>query len=127
MIPGRTNLGNEVFKLVLDIPELRSGQLCSYLAHYLLLFGLSFPVLYYNTYFTVPDEISSLQFDDISDRAVRVSWSPPKKPNGILIGYKLSYEIKDNVETLKEEVLPPNITSVKVEQLQVSVALFICD
>lgn len=48
-----------------------------------------------------------------------MSWSPPKKPNGILIGYKLSYEIKDNAETLKEEVLPPNITSVKVEQLQV--------
>ncbi|XP_026329233.1 protein sidekick isoform X2 [Hyposmocoma kahamanoa] len=68
----------------------------------------------------IPDEVSSLQFDDISDRAVRVSWSPPKKPNGILIGYKLSYEIKDNAETLKEEVLPPNITSVKVEHLQAS-------
>lgn len=56
---------------------------------------------------------------------MRVSWSPPKKPNGILIGYKLSYEIKDNAETMKEEVLPPNITSVKVEHLQVCVAISI--
>ncbi|GBP10993.1 Protein sidekick [Eumeta japonica] len=69
----------------------------------------------------VPDEISSLQFDDISDRAVRVSWSPPKKINGILTGYKLSYEIKDDSKSLKEEILPPNVTSIKVEHLQVKI------
>ncbi|CAH0692396.1 unnamed protein product [Chilo suppressalis] len=68
----------------------------------------------------LPDEIMNLQFDDISDRAVRVSWSPPKKSNGILIGYKLSYEIKDEPDTLKEEVLPPNVTSIRVEHLQAS-------
>lgn len=70
-------------------------------------------------YSPVPDEIVNLQFDDISDRAVRVSWSPPKKSNGVLIGYKLSYEIKDDANSIKEEILPPNITSIKVEHLQV--------
>lgn len=67
----------------------------------------------------MPDEVSSLQFDDISDRAVRVLWSPPKKSNGVLIGYKLSYQVTDNNDTYKEEILPPNVTSIKVEQLQV--------
>lgn len=67
----------------------------------------------------VPDEVGSLQFDEISDRAVRVSWSTPKKSNGILIGYKLSYQIKESEESFKEEVLPPNVTSIKVEHLQV--------
>lgn len=68
----------------------------------------------------IPDEVGSLLFDEISDRAVRVSWSPPKKSNGILLGYKLSYEIINNSESYKEEVLPPNVTSIKVEQLQAS-------
>lgn len=63
----------------------------------------------------------NLQFDDISDRAVRVSWSPPKKSNGVLIGYKLKYQIKENPETFKEEILPPNVTSVRVEHLQVKI------
>ncbi|XP_050344863.1 protein sidekick isoform X1 [Nymphalis io] len=67
-----------------------------------------------------PDEVTNLQFDDVSDRAVRVSWSPPKKSNGILIGYKLKYQVKDSVDTLKEEILPPNGTSVRVEHLQAS-------
>lgn len=67
----------------------------------------------------MPDEIVNLLFDDISDRAVRVSWSPPKKSNGILIGYKLRYEIKDDENSLKEELLPANITSIRVEHLQV--------
>lgn len=65
--------------------------------------------------------MSNLLFDDISDRAVRVSWSPPKKSNGVLIGYKLSYEVIDSSETNKEEILPPNITSIRVERLQVLV------
>ncbi|KAL0893857.1 hypothetical protein ABMA27_013972 [Loxostege sticticalis] len=68
----------------------------------------------------LPDEIVNLLFDDISDRAVRVSWSPPKKSNGILIGYKLRYEIKDDENSLKEELLPANITSIRVEHLQAS-------
>ncbi|XP_059054428.1 protein sidekick [Achroia grisella] len=68
----------------------------------------------------IPDEVGSLQFDDISDRAVRVAWSPPKKSNGILIGYKLTYQIIDDENSFREEVLPPNVTSIKIEHLQAS-------
>lgn len=70
--------------------------------------------------FPVPDEVSSLQFDDVSDRAVRVSWVAPKKSNGVLIGYKLTYQIKDMADTLLDEILPSNVTSILVEHLQVS-------
>ena len=59
----------------------------------------------------------------MSDRAVRVSWGPPKKSNGVLIGYKLKYQIKDNPDSFKEEVLPPNTTSIRVEHLQVNVMI----
>lgn len=68
----------------------------------------------------LPDEVSSIQFDEISDRAVKVLWSPPKKSNGILIGYKLSYEIIDQPETIQEEILPPNVSNAKIEHLQAS-------
>lgn len=84
-----------------------------------MLTTLYFAIKIIETIFLVPDEIGSLLFDDISDRAVRVSWTAPKKSNGILMGYKLSYEMRDNNETFKEEVLPPNVTSIKVEHLQV--------
>lgn len=76
--------------------------------------------------FPVPDEVVNLQFDDISDRAVRVSWAPPKKANGVLIGYKLAYQMKDNSETVKEEILPPNVTSIRVENLQVVKSILVC-
>lgn len=68
----------------------------------------------------IPDEVGSLQFDDVSDRAIRVSWTPPKKSNGVLIGYKLSYHIIVQNETSQEEFLPPNVTSIRVEHLQAS-------
>ncbi|KAI8435034.1 hypothetical protein MSG28_003463 [Choristoneura fumiferana] len=68
----------------------------------------------------IPDEVANLQFDDISDRAVRVSWLPPKKSNGILVAYRLSYQVKDDNNTYKEEILPANVTSIRVEHLQAS-------
>ncbi|KAL1140779.1 hypothetical protein AAG570_000709, partial [Ranatra chinensis] len=66
----------------------------------------------------VPDEVGSLQFEDISDRAVRVVWSRPVHINGILTGYSLSYMIKDMPDTLKYENLTSDITSIMVNQLQ---------
>lgn len=66
----------------------------------------------------MPDEVSNLQFDDISDRAVKVVWSSPKQSNGILTGYRLKYLVKDHMNTLKEELFPPNISSVMIENLE---------
>ncbi|XP_024084969.1 protein sidekick [Cimex lectularius] len=70
------------------------------------------------THEDVPDEVKGLQFEDISDRAVKVVWNPPVKSNGILTGYVLTYSIKNKPKTMKTVELPSNTTSVRVEQLQ---------
>ncbi|KAK9695167.1 Immunoglobulin I-set domain [Popillia japonica] len=66
----------------------------------------------------VPDEVSSLQFDEVSDRAVKVIWSAPKQTNGILRGYQVIYEAKDQPQTKKIQNLTSNTTSMKVTHLQ---------
>uniref|UniRef100_A0A182KGT8 Fibronectin type-III domain-containing protein n=1 Tax=Anopheles christyi TaxID=43041 RepID=A0A182KGT8_9DIPT len=38
----------------------------------------------------VPDEVSALQFSGVSDREVCVAWDPPRRTNGILVGYQLA-------------------------------------
>ncbi|XP_050099535.1 protein sidekick isoform X2 [Anopheles aquasalis] len=44
----------------------------------------------------VPDEVASLQFTGISDRAVTVLWDPPRRTNGILLGYQVRYYERDS-------------------------------
>lgn len=65
----------------------------------------------------VPDEVGSLQFHDVSDRAVTVQWSPPRNINGILTGYEVRFQIKDKPSTLKVSNLTADETSLKVTQL----------
>uniref|UniRef100_A0A6P7F6S0 Protein sidekick n=1 Tax=Diabrotica virgifera virgifera TaxID=50390 RepID=A0A6P7F6S0_DIAVI len=66
----------------------------------------------------VPNEVSNLQFDEISDRAVKVLWKPPKKINGILKGYQLTYQIKDEPSTIRVKNLTADTLSIKVNDLQ---------
>ncbi|XP_022907752.1 protein sidekick isoform X2 [Onthophagus taurus] len=66
----------------------------------------------------VPDEVSNLQFDEVSDRAVKVSWLPPKHTNGFLRGYQLKYEVKDRPETRRIQNLTSTTLSLKVTHLQ---------
>lgn len=66
----------------------------------------------------VPDEVTNLQFDDISDRAVKVLWQPPKKINGILTGYQIQYQVKDMPETLRVRNLSASTLSEKITELQ---------
>nr|XP_015838694.1 PREDICTED: protein sidekick isoform X2 [Tribolium castaneum] len=66
----------------------------------------------------VPDEVSNLQFDDISDRAVKVIWQPPKHINGILTGYQIRYQIRDKPDTVKIKNLTADTLSLKVTDLQ---------
>lgn len=68
---------------------------------------------------TVPDEVENLQFEDISDRALTVKWSPPKETNGILMHYQLKYMIKKVPDSLHVENFTADVLSVKVEHLQV--------
>ncbi|XP_021701141.1 protein sidekick isoform X4 [Aedes aegypti] len=65
----------------------------------------------------VPDEVSSLQFDDVSDREVTVMWTPPKQINGILTGYQVKYQIKDQPDTLKTFNLSADSNSLKIVNL----------
>ncbi|XP_049831894.1 protein sidekick isoform X2 [Schistocerca gregaria] len=66
----------------------------------------------------VPDEVGSLQFDDISDRAVKVIWSAPKRTNGILRGYQLKYMQKDSLSDVKTQNFTADAISVMVNNLQ---------
>lgn len=66
----------------------------------------------------VPDEVGSLQFEEISDRAVKVVWTPPLQANGILTGYTVAYSVKDKPNTLKTENLTADTLSIKVNHLQ---------
>ncbi|XP_037919149.1 protein sidekick isoform X4 [Hermetia illucens] len=66
----------------------------------------------------VPDEVASLQFNDVSDRSVKVIWTPPKNANGILVGYQLRFQIKDKPETRKLVNLTADRTDYEVNQLQ---------
>ncbi|BES97569.1 Immunoglobulin V-set domain [Nesidiocoris tenuis] len=80
--------------------------------------GVQSPPIEITTLEDVPDEVGVLQFEDISDRAVKVVWSTPPHPNGILTGYTLTYCVKGNPNTLKTENLSSNTTSINIEQLQ---------
>lgn len=71
------------------------------------------------SHLTVPDEVTSLRFDEISDRSVRVSWSPPEKTNGELTGYTVRWSVKDMLHTLKVKNVTTNVTSLVVSSLQV--------
>ncbi|XP_016982349.1 protein sidekick isoform X9 [Drosophila rhopaloa] len=66
----------------------------------------------------VPDEVTSLHFDDVSDRSVKVLWAPPRFSNGILTGYTVRYQVKDRPDTLKSFNLTADDTELTVNQLQ---------
>lgn len=72
----------------------------------------------------MPDEISNLQFHNISDRSVTVVWNPPKHANGVLVGYSVLYMIKDRPDTLKSENVTENITHITINNLMVSFLFF---
>ncbi|XP_059222213.1 protein sidekick isoform X2 [Stomoxys calcitrans] len=66
----------------------------------------------------VPDEITALHFDDVSDRSVTVLWAPPKNVNGILTGYSVRHQVKDRPETMRSVNLTADDTQLVVNQLQ---------
>ncbi|XP_050742501.1 protein sidekick isoform X6 [Drosophila biarmipes] len=66
----------------------------------------------------VPDEVTALHFDDVSDRSVKVLWAPPRFINGILTGYTVRYQVKDRPDTLKTFNLTADDTELTVNQLQ---------
>ncbi len=67
----------------------------------------------------------NLRFDEISDRSVRVAWSPPEKDNGVLVGYTVRWSVKDMPHTLKVKNVSTETTSLVVNSLQVDYHHFI--
>uniref|UniRef100_A0A182PUC6 Protein sidekick n=1 Tax=Anopheles epiroticus TaxID=199890 RepID=A0A182PUC6_9DIPT len=65
----------------------------------------------------VPDEVSALWFPSVSDREVSVGWDPPRRTNGVLIGYKVCYYVKDQPETALFVNLTADQTNLKVTNL----------
>ncbi|XP_026815472.1 protein sidekick isoform X3 [Rhopalosiphum maidis] len=70
------------------------------------------------THEDVPDLVGSLHFEDVSDRSVNVVWSSPLHTNGHLIGYTVSYSIRDRPETTHLVNVTSDITSIVIDQLQ---------
>ncbi|XP_064109452.1 protein sidekick-like isoform X2 [Macrobrachium nipponense] len=69
------------------------------------------------THEDVPEEVSSLKFEDISDRSVKVLWSEPDKSNGILKGYTLSYMVKDAPHTVVTQNFTSDVSSSVISNL----------
>lgn len=69
-------------------------------------------------YLLVPGEITNLQFDEVSDRSVKVLWGPPKQINGLLTAYQVVYYIKDKADTRRVQNLTAETTSIEVTDLQ---------
>lgn len=86
--------------------------------------GTRSEAVYVKTREDVPGEVAALQFDEVSDRAVKVIWSPPKAANGILTGYQVKYHIKDDPSTMKFVNLTANETSLKVNNLMATTRYF---
>jgi protein sidekick len=68
----------------------------------------------------VPEDVSSLHFEEISDRAVKVVWSEPVRTNGELKGYLVRYGVRDIPSSFRNMNLTANSTSVRVTQLKAS-------
>ncbi|XP_044015450.1 protein sidekick isoform X2 [Aphidius gifuensis] len=66
----------------------------------------------------VPTEITNLQFHNISDRSLTVTWNKPNEINGILLMYQLKYNIINNIDTMKIVNLTSNETSYIINNLQ---------
>ncbi|KAK3090478.1 hypothetical protein FSP39_012184 [Pinctada imbricata] len=56
---------------------------------------LSTPSVQAETFEDVPGPPMYLWFPNVTYTSVRIRWSPPEEPNGVITGYMVSYRIKD--------------------------------
>lgn len=65
-------------------------MLLFYVSYYILFFFLSNK--------GVPGPPTDLQFSEITMNSLKVSWTPPKRKNGQLLGYIITYETAEQNE-----------------------------
>ncbi|CAD5116334.1 DgyrCDS5234 [Dimorphilus gyrociliatus] len=66
----------------------------------------------------IPDAVENLSFNSLLDTSVNITWSPPKRINGILIGYFITYQRKDYNLSQESKRLPPSTRSYEISKLQ---------
>ncbi|KAL3875338.1 hypothetical protein ACJMK2_033296 [Sinanodonta woodiana] len=64
-----------------------------------------------------PGRVDSLTFQDIRDTSLKVIWTPPSEINGILTGYVLRYEKKNDSSTMRVVDLPQSNLSFTIYNL----------
>ncbi|ESO89015.1 hypothetical protein LOTGIDRAFT_106770, partial [Lottia gigantea] len=65
----------------------------------------------------IPGEVGDLKFVKILDRTVKVNWSAPAEVNGVLQGYTILYEKKNQTDTRKQIDLPATLNSYTIQNL----------
>ena len=56
----------------------------------------------------VPDRPYNVFFPDVSLDQVRMAWEPPMRPNGVILGYRISYKLDGTVDDISSSFLPAN-------------------
>ncbi|KAG9510748.1 Protein sidekick, partial [Fragariocoptes setiger] len=74
------------------------------------------PPLYVKTKQDVPDAIQTLDFTEILDKSLRVRWTPPRRPNGVLTKYTVEYSVTGSPEK-SEKVFPGDTSEAKITDL----------
>ena len=67
---------------------------------------------------TVPGPPASVWFPEVSNTLAKITWEPPREPNGIIIGYMVSYKRHESGgPLLNSSVLGHETTTYTVENL----------
>ncbi|OWA50313.1 Protein sidekick [Hypsibius exemplaris] len=72
--------------------------------------AMSVPVME-RTLEDVPGRPYNVFFPEVSLNQVRITWEPPLRPNGVILGYRISYKEDGTVDDLGSVFLPANARS----------------
>lgn len=74
-------------------------------------------ILYVETDEGLPEIVSSLDFDDVLDKSLRIIWTPPKRLNGKLVSYNLEYSDINSPDRRMKKSYGPDSTEDKIVDL----------
>ncbi|XP_043206047.1 protein sidekick-like, partial [Amphibalanus amphitrite] len=80
--------------------------------------ALSLPPATVQTHDDVPGAPSNVSFPDVSYTFARVIWDEPAEPNGLLLGYKVTYHPADSTDINITHELPPESRTYTAAGLQ---------
>ena len=77
--------------LLLHIPKYCSAVLPIFHQEIISLSTLTFP--------TAPGPVYELRYEEITDTSVRITWNPPKEPNGVIVEYIVEHGVYQDEST----------------------------